>query len=136
DRTDAPGAAGVPPPPRAPVRLLHARHGDGGCVADRARRGDERGRHSRGPRGKPLPLHRVPQHRGGRSGRGSHDGTGVVSATPEKTGYVGSPVKRREDASLLTGHGTYVDNMAPTGRVSMVVVRGPDAHARVKRDRV
>ena len=55
-----------------------------------------------------------------------------MSATAEKTGYVGSPVKRREDASLLTGHGTYVDNMAPTGTVSMVVVRSPYAHARVK----
>src|SRR4026209_1237519 len=133
ERDDAPRPAGVPRPPRAPVRLLHARHGDGGGAAERAGRGDERGRHSRGPRGEPLPLHRVPQHRGGRSGGGGHDGEGgAVRATAEKTGYVGSPVKRREDASLLTGHGTYVDNMAPTGTVSMVVVRSPYAHARVK----
>jgi carbon-monoxide dehydrogenase large subunit len=54
-----------------------------------------------------------------------------MSATAERTGYVGSPVKRREDASLLTGQGTYVDNMAPAGTVSMVVVRSPYAHARV-----
>ncbi len=54
-----------------------------------------------------------------------------MSATAEKTGYVGSPVKRREDASLLTGRGTYVDNMAPVGTVCMVVVRSPYAHARV-----
>ena len=45
------------------------------------------------------------------------------SVTAEKTGYVGSAVKRREDASLLTGQGTYVDNMAPAGTVSMVVVQ-------------
>ena len=55
-----------------------------------------------------------------------------MSATEERTGYIGAPVKRREDASLLTGRGTYVDNMAPAGTVAMVVVRSPYAHARVK----
>jgi carbon-monoxide dehydrogenase large subunit len=54
-----------------------------------------------------------------------------MSATEERTAYVGSPVKRREDEALLTGRGTYVDNMAPAGTVSMVVVRSPYAHARV-----
>jgi len=54
-----------------------------------------------------------------------------VSATAEKTAYVGSPVKRREDRTLLTGRGTYVDNMTPVGTLSMVVVRSPFAHARV-----
>ena len=55
-----------------------------------------------------------------------------MSATEERTAYIGSPVKRREDRALLTGRGTYVDNMAPVGTVSMVVVRSPYAHARVK----
>ena len=55
-----------------------------------------------------------------------------MSATDEKTAYVGAPVKRREDESLLTGRGTYVDNMAPVGTVSMIVVRSPYAHARAK----
>jgi carbon-monoxide dehydrogenase large subunit len=54
-----------------------------------------------------------------------------MTATEERTAYVGAPVKRREDASLLTGRATYVDNMAPVGTVSMVVVRSPYAHARV-----
>ncbi len=54
-----------------------------------------------------------------------------MSATNEKTGYVGAPVKRREDEPLLTGRGTYVDNMAPVGTVFMAVVRSPFAHARV-----
>ena len=54
-----------------------------------------------------------------------------MSATAEKTAYVGSPVKRREDRTLLTGRGTYVDNMTPVGTLSMVVVRSPFAHARV-----
>jgi carbon-monoxide dehydrogenase large subunit len=55
-----------------------------------------------------------------------------MNATEERTAYVGAPVKRREDESLLTGRGTYVDNMAPAGTLSMVVVRSPYAHARVK----
>jgi carbon-monoxide dehydrogenase large subunit len=55
-----------------------------------------------------------------------------VSAAAEKPGYVGAPVKRREDRALLTGRGTYVDNMAPAGTLSMVVARSPYAHARVK----
>ena len=56
-----------------------------------------------------------------------------MSATEERTAYIGSPVKRREDEALLTGRGTYVDNMAPVGTVCMVVVRSPYAHARVTR---
>ena len=55
-----------------------------------------------------------------------------MSATAEKAAYVGSPVKRREDRALLTGRGTYVDNMAPAGTLSAVIVRSPYAHARVK----
>ena len=42
ERGAASGAAGVPRPPRVAVRLLHARHGDGGRLADRERRGDDR----------------------------------------------------------------------------------------------
>ena len=38
-----------------------------------------------------------------------------MSATEERTAYVGAPVKRREDRALLTGEGTFVDNMAPAG---------------------
>ncbi len=54
-----------------------------------------------------------------------------MSATQERHSYVGSPVKRREDRSLLTGRGTFVDNMAPAGTLAMVVVRSPYASARV-----
>jgi carbon-monoxide dehydrogenase large subunit len=55
-----------------------------------------------------------------------------MTATEERTVYIGAPVKRREDEALLTGRGTFVDNMAPPGTLSMVVVRSPYAHARVK----
>jgi carbon-monoxide dehydrogenase large subunit len=56
-----------------------------------------------------------------------------MSPTAERTAYIGAPVKRREDRALLTGRGTYVDNMAPVGTVSMVVVRSPYAHGRAKK---
>jgi carbon-monoxide dehydrogenase large subunit len=54
-----------------------------------------------------------------------------MSATQERTAYIGAPVKRREDAALLRGRGTFVDNMAPVGTVTMAVVRSPYGHARV-----
>ena len=53
-----------------------------------------------------------------------------MSATEQKA-YIGSPVKRREDATLLTGRGTFVENMTPVGTAFMAVVRSPYAHARV-----
>jgi carbon-monoxide dehydrogenase large subunit len=54
-----------------------------------------------------------------------------MSTTAERTAYIGAPVKRREDRALLTGLGTFVDNMAPAGTVALVVVRSPYAYARV-----
>ncbi|MEP6892926.1 MAG: xanthine dehydrogenase family protein molybdopterin-binding subunit [Gaiellaceae bacterium] len=51
--------------------------------------------------------------------------------TTESTRYIGEPVKRREDDSLLRGRGSFVDNMAPVGTLAMAVVRSPYAHARV-----
>ena len=50
----------------------------------------------------------------------------------ETTGYVGAPLKRREDDPLLRGRGTFVDNIDLPGTVVMVVVRSPYAHARMK----
>ena len=66
-RRAAPDAGGVPRAPRAAVRLLHAGHGDGGGLAGAGARRAHRGRGAQRSRGQPLPLHRLPQHRG--SGR-------------------------------------------------------------------
>jgi carbon-monoxide dehydrogenase large subunit len=52
-----------------------------------------------------------------------------MSATAEP--FIGQPLKRKEDRALLTGQGTYVDNLALTGQVAMVVVRSPYARARI-----
>jgi carbon-monoxide dehydrogenase large subunit len=54
-------------------------------------------------------------------------------AVVESTGTaLGTSVRRKEDASLLRGRGTYVDNMTLPGTVAMVVVRSPYPHARIK----
>ena len=44
---------------------------------------------------------------------------------------IGQPVRRKEDARLLTGRGCYVDDLAPAGLVYAVFVRSPHAHARI-----
>jgi carbon-monoxide dehydrogenase large subunit len=46
---------------------------------------------------------------------------------------IGTPVKRKEDASLLRGQGTYVENLTLPGTVFMAVVRSPYPHARITR---
>jgi carbon-monoxide dehydrogenase large subunit len=44
---------------------------------------------------------------------------------------VGEPIRRREDPRLITGHGTYVDDIKLTGMLHMAMVRSTHAHARV-----
>ncbi len=48
-----------------------------------------------------------------------------------EAGFVGAPVKRKEDGPLLAGDGTFVDNLDLPGALAMVVVRSPYAHARI-----
>ena len=62
-RQAAPGAGGVPRRARAAVRLLHAGHGDGRrrAAGENPHPTEEEVRD--GPRGQPLPLHRLSQHR-------------------------------------------------------------------------
>lgn len=44
---------------------------------------------------------------------------------------IGQPVRRKEDVRLLTGGGTYTDDLDPPGQAHLVVVRSPHAHARI-----
>ncbi len=54
-------------------------------------------------------------------------------AVTETTGsFVGTSVKRKEDAGLLRGKTTFVDNLTLPGTVFMAVVRSPYPHARIK----
>ncbi len=45
--------------------------------------------------------------------------------------YIGTSVPRKEDRALLTGRGSYVDNMSVPGMLWLAVVRSPHAHARI-----
>jgi carbon-monoxide dehydrogenase large subunit len=47
--------------------------------------------------------------------------------------FVGTSVRRKEDARLVTGHGRYVDDLKLPGTVHLALVRSPHAHARVRR---
>jgi aerobic carbon-monoxide dehydrogenase large subunit len=50
---------------------------------------------------------------------------------PQK--FVGKPLRRREDAVLVSGHGTYVDDIKFSGMLYAGIVRSDYAHARIKR---
>lgn len=46
---------------------------------------------------------------------------------------IGQPVRRTEDPRLLTGRGTYTDDLDRPDLPHMAVVRSPHAHARILR---
>ncbi|MBH0236808.1 xanthine dehydrogenase family protein molybdopterin-binding subunit [Methylobrevis albus] len=43
---------------------------------------------------------------------------------------IGAPVRRREDAALITGHGSFTGDITPADCLHAVVLRSPMAHAR------
>ena len=43
------------------------------------------------------------------------------------------PVKRTEDVRFVTGHGRYVDDIAPANALHAFVLRSPVAHAEITR---
>jgi aerobic carbon-monoxide dehydrogenase large subunit len=45
--------------------------------------------------------------------------------------HIGESVRRREDLRLLTGHGSYADDVSLPGQAYAVFVRSPHAHARI-----
>ena len=48
-------------------------------------------------------------------------------------GWIGRPLKRREDHRLLTGAGSFVDDLRPPGCAHVALLRSPHAHARIAR---
>jgi carbon-monoxide dehydrogenase large subunit len=48
-------------------------------------------------------------------------------------GWIGRPLRRREDHRLLTGAGSYVDDLQPPGCLHAALLRSPHAHARIAR---
>jgi aerobic carbon-monoxide dehydrogenase large subunit len=55
-----------------------------------------------------------------------------MTAVETAPGFVGTSVKRKEDASLLRGRGTFVDNLTLPGTVFMAVVRSPYPRAGIR----
>ena len=51
--------------------------------------------------------------------------------TPSEDGYIGKPLRRREDARFVRGQGLYVDDVVLPGLVWCAFVRSPHAHARI-----
>ncbi len=51
----------------------------------------------------------------------------------QATAYVGRPLKRREDPRLMTGSGSFLDDVRLPGMTFAEVVRSPYAHARIAR---
>ncbi|WP_119071318.1 xanthine dehydrogenase family protein molybdopterin-binding subunit [Rubrobacter indicoceani] len=52
--------------------------------------------------------------------------------TETARGYIGTSVPRREDAALLTGRGTWTDDIRLAGMLHFAVLRSPHAHAKVR----
>src|SRR5919198_1862484 len=48
------------------------------------------------------------------------------------TELIGARIRRREDPELITGTGTYVDDITQTGTLFMHVLRSTQAHARIQ----
>ena len=46
---------------------------------------------------------------------------------------VGQPLKRKEDARLVTGETNWTDNIQLPGMLYMAILRSPMAHARIDR---
>jgi carbon-monoxide dehydrogenase large subunit len=54
----------------------------------------------------------------------------VTDATPP-AGHVGRALRRKEDPRLITGRGSYVDDINLVGQVWAAWVRSPEAHAKI-----
>src|SRR5436190_5501696 len=50
----------------------------------------------------------------------------------EEGGYIGKPLRRREDIRFVQGRGRYVDDVNLPGMAWCVFVRSPHAHARIR----
>jgi carbon-monoxide dehydrogenase large subunit len=56
----------------------------------------------------------------------------MTTTAEAPTRILGAPVKRVEDARLLTGAGKYLDDLKLPGMVHAAILRSPYAHARIK----
>jgi len=57
--------------------------------------------------------------------------TTIDDRPAEGTHEIGASRTRKEDRHLITGHGTFVDNMVLPGMVHLAILRSPMAHAKI-----
>src|SRR5262249_8987811 len=107
--------------------------GDGRGVAPGRAAPPQRGRRAGRPRGQPVPLHRLPQHRAVRAGRRRRGGPHMTATEtpPTSSSAFGQRMLRKEDARLLTGEARFLDDLQIPGALWLGMVRSPFAHARV-----
>jgi aerobic carbon-monoxide dehydrogenase large subunit len=56
---------------------------------------------------------------------------GTTTTPSPNEGWIGRAMRRKEDPRMITGRGSYTDNMALPGMLYAAVVRSPEAHARI-----
>src|SRR5215471_17518367 len=56
----------------------------------------------------------------------------IQCKTSKEISGMGHPMKRKEDARFIQGHGRYIDDIKLPGMLYMDIVRSPYAHARIK----
>ncbi len=54
-----------------------------------------------------------------------------TDSVPAPSNHVGQAMRRKEDPRLITGKGTYVDDINLTGQLWAAWVRSPEAHAKI-----
>src|SRR5262249_46045617 len=127
-RHASPHAGGLSRQPRAPMRVLHTGDGDGCCRPSERDPQSDGAPGARGTGRKPLPLHRLSQHRQGRARCGPATRRfDLVAGT-----VLGTRMLRKEDAELLTGEARFVDDLSVPGALHVALVRSPHAHARIR----
>src|SRR4051812_9745168 len=55
------------------------------------------------------------------------------SVQPGQSQYIGKPLRRLEDAKLLSGRGQFTDDVSLPGQVHAAFTRSPHAHAKIAR---
>src|SRR3954451_10553980 len=146
-RTAAPRAGGVPRVPRPPVRVLHDRDDHAERRPAPGEPAPERAGGPARPRGQPVPLHGLPQHRQGRPvrrgpqrrgrpGAGAApdrggDGMTATQDAPAPVAEIGRDRRRKEDQRLITGRTRWTDNLSLPGMLHLAMVRSPFAHATI-----
>ena len=95
-------------------------HGDARAAEAQPRpdTGGDQGRRGR----QPVPVHRLHEHRPGRSPRGTDDGS---------MSFTGKPIRRIEDPAILTGVTAFVDDIDRPGLLHAGVVRSTEARATI-----